>query len=78
MISQLLIILTALIFFALGYSVGHPVEATSLLKQVKRALRPSPGIVITYPTAEETAYRGTEQEEIDRQQEKLIKEAGLA
>lgn len=35
------------------------------------------GVIIDYPTAEEQEYRGSEQEKIDKAQEKLMREAGI-
>lgn len=35
------------------------------------------GIIIDYPTAEEQEYRGSEQEKIDMEQEKLMRNAGI-
>lgn len=76
--SQLLLVLTALLFFVLGYHAGHYTDsAKDLIKKTKRIINRPKGIIIDYPTAEEQEYRGSEQEKIDMEQEKLMRNAGI-
>lgn len=76
--SQVLLVITAFLFFLLGYHSGHYSEsAKELIKKTKRMVNKPKGVIIDYPTAEEQEYRGSEQEKIDKAQEKLMREAGI-
>lgn len=76
--SQVLLVITAFLFFLLGYHSGHYTEsAKELIKKTKRMVNKPKGVIIDYPTAEEQEYRGSEQEKIDKAQEKLMREAGI-
>lgn len=77
MISEIFIFLTALTFFFIGrYSMGSS-EIINAINKAKKTLHKNKGQVIDYPTAEELSYEGSERQKIDKQQEKLIKEAGI-
>ena len=76
--EQVLIIITALIFYALGRYAGREAEITKKAsKQIKKKLSPPHVGVIEYPTQTEADYTGSEQEKIDKQQEELARKAGL-
>jgi len=75
MMFNILILLTALIFYALGYFAGHYGDIK--ISAIKRKLMPKKGAVIDYITPEKSEYYGSEREKIDQQQEKLLREAGL-
>jgi hypothetical protein len=77
MLSQLLLLFSAIIFFFIGrYSMGSS-EIENAIKKTKRMLSKNKGMVIDYPSAEEIEYQGSEREKIDRQQTELIKNAGI-
>lgn len=76
--SEVLIILTALIFYTLGRFSGRELEKVNDLKRViKRKInRPNVG-PINFATSEEIKYEGSEQQKIDMEQERLAREAGI-
>jgi len=75
--DKLVVLLTAIIFYFIGrHSMGSS-EIENAIKKAKKALHKNKGQIINYPTNEEIEYSGSEQEKIDQQQTKLIKEAGI-
>jgi len=75
--DQLIILLTAVIFYFIGYFSGRYYELKTVGKKIKRILNKPVGGVIDYPTAEQVAYNGSEREKIDKQQEILMRNAGI-
>lgn len=74
---EILILLTALLFYFVGYYAGRYHDVTVDMYKARRKLFPKKGGVINYITPDQAAYRGSEQEKIDKQQEKLLKESGI-
>ena len=73
--NQLLIIITALIFYALGRYAGQEVEIyQKVRKRISKTLRPQPAGIIDFPTQDAVEYKGSEQEMIDRDMEQKIRE----
>ena len=77
MLNSLVVLLTALLFYFIGYYSGRYSELKETVKKVKRMLGKNKGMVIDYPTKEEIEYSGSEREKIDEQQTELIKKAGI-
>lgn len=75
---EILILFTALIFYFIGYYAGayHDVYVDAK-KVFRKRLSSKKGSLINYITPEEKEYRGSEREKIDKEQTKLIKEAGI-
>ena len=72
---EILILITGLIFYALGRFSGREVETVKDLKKaVKKKLNPPHAGPIDYATPEQVEYDGSEQEKIDEVQGKLIRE----
>ena len=77
MLDQILLLLASIIFFFIGrYSMGSS-EIVNSIKKAKKILKPSKGMIIDYPSAEEISYEGSERQKIDKQQTELIKKAGI-
>ena len=73
--DQLLIIITALIFYFLGRYTGRELEVTKkIVKEIKKKINPPHVGVIDYPTPQESEYHGSEEEKADQAREKLFKE----
>lgn len=75
--NQIIILISCIVFYFIGYYSGRYNEVKQLAKNAKRKLYPTKGTVINYITPEQEKYNGTEQEKIDAQQAKLINESGI-
>lgn len=76
--SEILLIVSSLLFYLLGYYSGNYSQtAQSLLKKGKRFIAKPKGMIIEAPSAEDYEYRGSEQERIDKSQMEAAKKAGL-
>jgi len=75
---DLLLILTALLFYFLGRYAGRETEILSTTqKAFKKHFHSSPGGIISYPSPQQQKYYGSEQEKIDALAEKMVKKVGL-
>lgn len=73
---DILLVMTALLFYFLGRYAGREVEIVKKVKRVLRRDKVQAG-VIDYPSQEELDYKGSEQEKIDHDMTRAAREAGL-
>jgi len=77
-IPQIVTVLSSVVFFFLGsHSTSYDRLAKRILLIRKLRAPAKKGMVVDYPTPEELEYRGSEQEQIDKKQTELLKNAGL-
>lgn len=71
--QELLIIITALIFYALGrFSGQETIEKT--VKQIKRKINPPHTGVIDYPTPKQIEYEGSNEQKADQARNSLFED----
>lgn len=75
---ELLLILTALVFYFLGrYSGAEEDQVRKIIRKGKKSLFPPMTGAIDFPTQDELDYEGSEQQKIDQDRVRAGKEAGI-
>lgn len=76
--DNVLIIITALTFYGLGRYAGSESEfVNKVKKKAHRLMNTTKAGPIDYPTPEQVAFRGSEDEKIDEEAKKLLQDKGF-
>ena len=73
MISQLIVLISAICFYFIGrHSMGSS-EIENAIKKAKKILHKNKGQVIDYPTGEEQVYNESYEKKVDEAREEVFK-----
>jgi len=77
--SEILIIITALLFLTIGFFLGRysgrEIDiARKTLKDIKRKINPPHSGVINYATPRDIEYEGSEEQKVDAERERVFRE----
>lgn len=78
MMNEIILLIGCITFYIIGRLSHHERESISdikrKLRQVRNPVKPGP---INYPTPEQSAYYGSEEEAADKDRARAAREAGL-
>lgn len=79
MMHEILLLITAVLFYFIGRYSGREVETIQkTIKQIQKRQNSIPVGAVTLSTPESRKYAGSEREKIDQKAEELLKSQGLA